>query len=172
MTTTTDPLNQVDFETVAGLANAIAADPSKGATVWKADVTWKGGFRTETRIRDFVPTPCDEPSGLGGGDTAPNPVEQLLGALGSCLAIGVAANATAREIAIQSLTVTVDGDLDLSTFLGLTQGHAGYEGIRAHITLESEADPAAVEDLVRHVVSTSPVGHTLAREIPLTVTHR
>lgn len=168
--TTTYKLNQVDFDTVAGLAGAITEDPSKAATAWRAEVTWKGGFRTETRIRDFGPSPCDEPAGLGGSDTAPNPVEQLLGAFGSCLAIGVAANATARNIEIEKLAITVDGDLDLTTFLGLAEGHAGFEGIRASISLETAADPTEVEDLIRHVVSTSPVGHTLAREIPLTVT--
>lgn len=170
--TTTYNLNQVDFDTVAGLAGAITEDPSKAATAWRAEVTWKGGFRTETRIRDFEPSPCDEPAGLGGSDTAPNPVEQLLGAFGSCLAIGVAANATARNIEIEKLAIAVDGDLDLTTFLGLAEGHAGFEGIRASISLETGADPAEVEDLIRHVVATSPVGHTLAREIPLTVTRR
>lgn len=45
------------------------------------------------RSGDFDPIPSDEPAGLGGSDTAPNPVEQVLGALGKCLAVGYAANA-------------------------------------------------------------------------------
>lgn len=30
-------------------------------------------------VRDFPPAPSDEPAGLGGSDTAANPVEQVVG---------------------------------------------------------------------------------------------
>lgn len=169
--TTTSVLNQVDLQAVSGLAEAIGADPVKGHTRWSASVEWKGGFRTRSRIRQFDPVPCDEPSALGGTDTASNPVEQLLAALGSCLAVGVAANASARGLAIDSLQISVEGDLDLATFLGLAEDHAGFSDIRAEIELRSSASTEEVDDLLRHVVATSPVGHTLARPIPLTVTH-
>lgn len=169
--TTTQILNQVDLAAVSGLAQTISADPEKAQTRWSTSVEWNGGFRTQSSVREFDPVPCDEPAALGGTDTAPNPVEQLLSALGSCLAVGVAANASARGVAIESLQVAVEGDLDLSTFLGLTDGHAGFSGIRAEISLASSASDEDVDDLLRHVVATSPVGHTLARPIPLTVTH-
>lgn len=168
---TTYTLNDCNLAAVAALTEAIAADPHRGATTWKADVSWIGGFRSQARIREFSPVASDEPEALGGTDTAPNPVEQLLGAFGNCLAVGVAANATARRIPIERLDISLEGDLDLHTFLGLAQGHAGFDSIRARIHLESNADPAEVEDLIRHVVSTSPVGHTLAHEVPVTVTH-
>ncbi len=45
--------------------------------------------------------------------------EQLLGALGNCLAVGYAANATGAGITINDLSVDLQGDLDLHTFLGL-----------------------------------------------------
>ncbi len=169
--TTTYTLNDCDIATVAALTQAISADPEKAATTWRADVSWKGGFRSEASIREFPPVASDEPTGLGGTDTAPNPVEQLLGALGNCLAVGVAANATARSIAIDRLDISLEGDLDLTAFLGLAPGHAGFGSIRARIHLETSADPGVVDDLIRHVVDTSPVGHTLAREVPLRISH-
>lgn len=169
--TTTQVLNQVDLAAVSGLADAIVADPEKAHTRWTSSVEWSGGFRTQSSVRQFDPVPCDEPAALGGTDTAPNPVEQLLSALGNCLAIGVAANASVRGVAIESLSVSVEGDLDLSTFLGLADDHAGFSDIRAEIALTSSASVQDVDDLIRHVVATSPVGHTLSRSIPLTVTH-
>ena len=169
MTTSTLTLNNVDIAAVGALAHAIAADPTKANTTWSASVSWDGGFHTTTRIRDFAPIATDEPEGLGGGDTAPNPVEQLLGALGSCLAIGYAANATAAGIRIDDLRVEVEGDLNLKSFLGLDPGHAGYDTLRATVHIESDADDAALAALHDTVVRTSPVGHTLASEIPLTV---
>jgi uncharacterized OsmC-like protein len=169
MTTSTTTLNDVDIATVGALADAITADPVKANTIWNASVSWDGGFHTTTTIRDFAPIPTDEPEALGGTDTAPNPVEQLLGALGSCLAIGYAANATAVGIRIDSLRIDVEGDLNLKSFLGLEPGHAGYDTLRASVHIESDATDDAIAALHDTVVATSPVGHTLASAIPVTV---
>jgi uncharacterized OsmC-like protein len=169
MTTSTLTLNNVDIAAVGALADAITADPVKADTTWSASVSWDGGFRTTTTIRDFAPIPTDEPEGLGGTDTAPNPVEQLLGALGSCLAIGYAANASAVGIRIDNLRIDVEGDLNLKSFLGLEPGNAGYDTLRASVHIESDATDDAIAALHDTVVATSPVGHTLAGAIPLTV---
>ena len=83
--------------------------------------------RTETSHRAH----SGEPLALGGEDTAPNPVEQLLAALGNCLAVGFTANASVAGIELKSLRVELAGDLELKTFLGLDDGDAGYETITA-----------------------------------------
>jgi uncharacterized OsmC-like protein len=169
MTTSTTTLNDVNIAAVGALADAITADPNKADTTWRASVSWDGGFRTTTNIAGFAPIASDEPKGLGGTETAPNPVEQLLGALGSCLAIGYAANATAAGIEIDALRIEVEGDLNLKSFLGLEPGHAGYDTLHATVHIESDADDDVIAALHDTVVATSPVGHTLQGAIPLTV---
>ena len=172
MTTTeaTDAINEVNIGAVAGLAAKIQEQPDVASTTWKASVAWQGGFRSEASVREFAPVPSDEPSGLGGTDTAANPVEQLLGALGNCLAVGYAANATAAGIEIRSLSVDLEGDLDLHTFLGLNpEGNAGYQGIRVAVHLDSDASREQLAALHQRVVSTSPVGHTLSRPVDLQI---
>lgn len=168
-TTTSNTLNSVNLDTVGQLVSVIQDEATKADTVWRSTVEWKGGFRSEARSRDFAPTQSDEPLALGGDDTAPNPVEQLLGALGNCLAVGYAANASAAGIELLSLKIELEGDLDLHTFLGLTDGNAGFESITATVAVESEASREAIDDLHVKVVSTSPVGHTLSRTVPVTV---
>lgn len=163
------PLNGVDIAAVGGLAAAIVDDAAKAATTWSASVRWNGGFRSEASIRDFAPISSDEPRGLGGSDGAPNPVEQLLGALGNCLAVGYAANASVAGIELRDLRVDVSGDLDLHTFLGLRDGHAGFSSISVAVHIDSDADEAALEALHRRVTSTSPVGHTLGAAIPVDI---
>jgi uncharacterized OsmC-like protein len=170
MTTVQGRLNDVDIEAVGSLVGAIQEDSTKANTVWSSTVTWKGGFASEASSREFAPTPSDEPESLGGEDTAANPVEQLLGAFGNCLAVGYAANATVAGIELKDVRIELDGDLDLHTFLGLDEGHAGFSGIRARVYIDSDADEAALTALHEKVTSTSPVGHTLARGIPLEVT--
>lgn len=170
MSVTTTQLNAVEIDAVGALAQAIVDDPTKAATVWSASVTWDGAFRSSAAIRNFDARPSDEPPGLGGTDTAPNPVEQLLAAFGNCLAVGYAANATLRGIEIDALRIDVSGDLDLHTFLGLDpDGNAGFSSISVDVHLETEADPDEVAALHAAVAATSPVGHTLSRAVPLTI---
>ncbi len=169
MTTSIINLNDVDITAIGALAEAITSDPTKADTTWKASIAWDGGFRTTTTIRDFATIATDEPRGLGGTETAPNPVEHLLGALGSCLAIGYAANASIAGVRIDDLRIDIEGDLNLKSFLGIEPGNAGYETIRATVHIETDADDATVAALHEAVVATSPVGHTLNRAVPLTV---
>ena len=130
---------------------------------------WRGGFRNEILVRDLPPTYADEPEALGGTDTAANPVEQVLGALGACLAIGYTAGAVARGITIEDLRIEVAGNIDLPVFFGLADGHAGYERVDARVYLTSDAPRAEIEALHADVVRTSPVGNTLQRPAALVV---
>ena len=172
MTTTTDgQLNQVDLGAMSALVDKIKQRPSAALTTWSAKVRWTGAFRSEAAVRSFAPIASDEPSGIGGTDSAPNPVEQLLGALGNCLAVGYAANASVAGITIRDLRIDLDGDIDLRTFLGLADGHAGFSVIRVTVHLDSDADDAAVAELHKKVATTSPVGHTLSKAIPVEINH-
>ena len=167
--TVTTTLNDVDIASVASLAAKIQEQPEVGDTKWAAEVKWDGGFRSKASIRDFAAARSDEPNQLGGTNTGPNPVEQVLGALGNCLAVGYAANATAAGITINDLTINVEGDLDLHTFLGLKEGNAGFSGISVKVKLDSDASPEALQALHEKVKQTSPVGHTLNRAVPVDI---
>lgn len=165
----TASLNDVNIEAVAGLAGKIQQQPEVAATQWNATVNWKGGFRSEATVRDFAPMQSDEPPALGGTDTGPNPVEQVLAALGNCLAVGYAANATAAGIELNDLTIELEGDLDLHTFLGLSPGNAGYENISVNVKIDSDASAEEIQALHEKVIGTSPVGHTLSRAVPVSI---
>ncbi len=165
----TTNLNDVNIASVAGLAAKIQQSPDVAATRWKAEVSWKGGFRSEASVREFASSLSDEPEQLGGTNTGPNPVEQLLGALGNCLAVGYAANATIAGITINDMNIEVEGDLDLHTFLGLNEGHAGFSGISATVKIDSDASPEALQALHDKVIGSSPVGHTLNRAVPVNI---
>lgn len=167
--TLTTKINNVNLDAVKALAERIVEDPDSAQTVWRAEVRWNRAFRSEAKIRDFDPIPSDEPPALGGDDTAPNPVEQVLGALGNSLVVGYAANAATKGITINDLRIELEGDLDLHAFLGLRPGNAGYESIRVRTYLDTNASEDELQELHRTVISTSPVGHTLSRALPLEI---
>jgi uncharacterized OsmC-like protein len=162
-------INGIDTTTIATLGSKLQ-EPGQGDTLWKAEVIWQGGFRNQIRIRDLPAGYADEPEVLGGTNTAPNPVEQLLGALGSCLAIGYTANASVRGIQIEELRLELEGHIDLPVFLGLREGHAGYPDIAVRVFLKADAPQQTLEELHQHVLRTSPVGQTIEKAIPVHAT--
>ena len=159
--------NGVNATAVVEYARQLQADAPADGTPFRAEVRWRGGFRNEIQIRDLAPLYADEPEILGGTNTAPNPVEQVLGALGSCLAIGYTAGAVARGITIDDLRIELAGNIDLPVFFGLAAGHAGYERIDARVYIKSDASQASIDALHADVVRTSPVGNTLERPASL-----
>jgi uncharacterized OsmC-like protein len=166
----TDSLpNGVNATAVVEYARQLQTSAPPDGTPFRAEVRWRGGFRNEIVVRDLPPTYADEPAILGGTDTAPNPVEQVLGALGSCLSIGYTAGAVARGITIDDLRIELAGNIDLPVFFGLAAGHAGYERIDARVYIKSDASPASIAALHADVVRTSPVGNTLERPAALHV---
>jgi uncharacterized OsmC-like protein len=169
VTTQIAPANGVDLSPVAALVEKISADPAAAELSFAARTRWTGGVASVTEVREHEGIAVDEPAALAGVDGAPNPVEYLLAALGSCLTVGYVAGATARGIELRSLELELEGTLDLGVFLGLTQGHAGYKRVDVTTTIESDATAEELEALHAHVVKTSPVGHTLTNPIELDV---
>lgn len=149
---------------------SLERNPDHAQMSWRASVRWLGGLRSEAKVRKFDPVDSDEPEAIGGTDIAPNPVEQLLAALGNCYAVGYAVNASLAGIEIRSLEIELEGDLDLDVFMGLRRGKAGFHAIRATVRLDADGDDEAIQRLHDEVVGASPVGHTLTVPVPVSVT--
>ena len=159
-------VNGVDMGAVQNLVGALKSDPEKLKSVWRSRVQWKQGFRNEFSSREHASIAVDEPTVLGGTDTAPNPAELLLGAVGTCLSIGYTLNAAARGINLEALDLEVEGDIDLGVFTGVAEeGNPGYSDIRVRANIKSDASPEAIQALHEHVVRTSPICSTVSRPV-------
>lgn len=162
-----------NLEQLQGLVSAVREDPAKGRTVWEVDTSWKGGFKSEAKIKSYGRShtvQMDEPAALGGGDTAPNMVEVVLGAYGCCLTTGYVMNAAQRGIRLEGVEVKLKGDLDLQGFFGLSSSvPPGYQGVEAEVSLKApDATERQLRDLHEHVVKTSPVGCIISRPLKVT----
>lgn len=159
-----------------GLDSLIAsgkANPKVIKTL-KCRTVAEGKFRHANYIRALPPYIVDEPPALLGDDTAPNPSEASLAALGSCLAVGLHANAVHRGWTVEKLELELEGDLNITGVWGtgdLGEKPVGFTDVRVKVDMAcrdvSDADVAA---LVEHVKKWSPVANTFTRPVNLELT--
>jgi uncharacterized OsmC-like protein len=138
----------------------------------KCRTVLEGKFRHLNYIRNLSAHIVDEPPGLLGDDTAPNPTEALLAALGSCLSVGIHANAVARGITLYKLELELEGDINITSVWGvgdLSPKQLGLTAVRAKVHLEGDASRAALDELVAHANVWSPVANTVRNPVQLSV---
>lgn len=178
----TTVLNGWDVEAMTEAVEGVRQDPESGRLTWRSRVRWDGGFGLDARTvaieqsgevlaRRFTMR-GDHPPELLGSNTGPTAVELLLGALGSCMAGTFAAQATARGVEIESLTVEVEGDIDLNGFFGLKPVPAGVSDVKLRFDVRADADEAALKEVLEAARSLSPVFDSVTRPIPVETTVR
>src|SRR5271170_1475370 len=138
----------------------------------KCKTVAEGKFRHANYIRSLPPYIVDEPPGLLGDDTAPNPSEASLAALGSCLAVGLHANAVANGITVYRLEIELEGDLNITAVWGtgdLSEKPVGFTDVRAKVTFEADRPREELKALVAHARVWSPMANTFSRPVNLEV---
>jgi uncharacterized OsmC-like protein len=169
---TSTGLAPIDRDGLLRLIAAGKADP-KAVRTLKCRTVAEGRFRHLNFIRALPPYIVDEPPGLLGDDTAPNPSEASLAALGSCLAVGLHANAVHRGWKVRRLELELEGDLNISAVWGTGDTGdkpVGFTDVRVKVDMDCEnASQDEVQRLIRHVTQWSPVANTFTRPVNLTV---
>jgi putative redox protein len=146
---------------------ALRSDPKEAAAIFSAASRQVEGLRSEARIRQFTVT-IDEPPGLGGTDAGPNPVELVLAALAACQEITYRAYATALGVPLESVSVSLEGGLDLRGFFAVSDDvRPGFTGVRGTVTLTSSAPAAELEKLKAIVDAHCPVLDILRSPVPV-----
>lgn len=169
MTTTLNPIDRIGLE---ALAQKGKANPGNVATL-KTRTVCEGKFRNLNFVRALPAHVIDEPPHLLGDDTAPNPSEAALATLGSCLSVGLHANAVARGIALSKIELELEGDINVTSVWGVgdaTPGKVlGFTDIRVKVYLEGDASASELQALVAHANQYSPVANTMRNPVGVTV---
>ena len=146
---------------------SLRIDPKQAAAVFSADSRQVEGLRSEARIRQFAVT-IDEPPSLSGTDAGPNPVELVLAALAACQEITYRAYATALGVPLDSVSVSLKGDLDLRGFFAVgDDARPGFTRVRGTVTLKSPAPPEDLAKLKAVVDAHCPVLDILKNTTPV-----
>jgi uncharacterized OsmC-like protein len=166
---TITPVNRDDL---VRLSEKGKANPEAVRTL-KVKTVLENKFRHLNYIRSLPPQVIDEPPGLLGDDTAPNPSEAVLAALGSCLSVGIHANAVYRNIRLTKVELELEGDINITAVWGTGDTAedkvVGFSAVRAKVRLEGDAPREQLDALIRHADRWSPVANTLRLPVELTV---
>ncbi|PTQ51980.1 MAG: OsmC family protein [Brockia lithotrophica] len=126
----------------------------------RAEARWAGGMKVRVASRGHEIS-VDEPSELGGEDTAMNPMELLLGALGACVTLMCVAFAPKFRVKVRDARATIEGDFDPRGFQGLADVRYGFSRVRLDLRLDAEGDERDVERLAHFAFERCPVSDTL-----------
>lgn len=160
----------LDMETFAATKAHVAKNPKDGQGSFETVTEWQDGAQAVTRARSFV-IQTDEPAPLGGTDAAIDPMELLLGALGSCLTIGWVTQANLRGVDFRNLKITVSAPFDLRGYLALDDKvRPGFGSLEYRVEVDSDADQRVLDEIRAAAEATSPMFDNILRATPVTGT--
>lgn len=177
--TITAVINGVNVDRMGGMIQTVQQNSNLATFQFRAKNRWiTGGHNCSTiqsfygpgqedtsRRKPFV-LDADEPRVLLGTDQGANPYEFVLHALAAGLTTSLVYHAAARDIHIESVESTLEGDLDLQGFLGLSdQVRPGYKEIRVRFTIKADAPAEELEKLTK----LSPVYDIVSNPVPVSI---
>jgi uncharacterized OsmC-like protein len=175
-------INGVNVDDLLGTVDSVKAAPAIAKFRFRVRNQWAGASQNTSTVNEFHgagqelsrPRPfvleADEPAILLGKDAAANPVEHLLHALAACLTTSMVYHAAARDIQIEEVESSLEGDLDLHGFLELDRNiRAGYQGIRVDFKIKADVPDDQLQAIVELGTSHSPVFDSLTNGVPVSV---
>jgi uncharacterized OsmC-like protein len=158
----------MSFDTlIAKTRQAFAGDAARAHVVLSAQGTLVGVTEVDvtTGAHSFA---VDEPRSIGGGGAAASPVQYALASLGSCQAITYRFWAAHLGITLDSVTVRVEGDLDLRGFFGVNDGvRPGFTAIRVEVTVAGPESEERYAELAAAVDAHCPVLDLFQNPVPV-----
>ena len=161
-------LRPIDRDGLMTFAEKGRANPQMKGTN-KVHTVTEGQYRTVSYVNGHQVV-VDEPLHLFGQDTAPAPGEIVLSGLGGCLAVGITAVATWKQVKLTKLEVFLEGDIGNPAAWGAGGAdkeaeEMGFQEIRVKVNVEGDATREELDEIVRHANKFSPVANTMRNPI-------
>lgn len=162
MTTTHTPVdNGVNVEALLGARQALSETPEAASFTWRATCEWQSGTHSRSVVEGFFGLgaeqhhrtrfvfDADHPEIFASADKGATPVEYVLVGLASCLTAGVAAVAQHRQIQLNRVSATIEGDMDVRGILGADSDvRNGFHGVKVTYDIDAEASSGEIKAIV------------------------
>ena len=184
MTTTQKPAasNGVNVQALLDARTALSGAPEGAKFTWRATNEWKVGTHSESKVEEFFGLgdnqqhkstftySADHPEVFASEDQGATPVEFVLVGLASCLTAGVAAVAQNRDIQLNSVKATIEGDMDILGILGGDpEVRNGFNDIKVKYDIDADATQEEIEALVAQSQKRSAVFDVITNPTNVTV---
>lgn len=171
-TTVTSYLRPIDRDGLLAFAEKGRNNPGTRGTN-KVHTVTDGQYRTVSHVNQHEVV-VDEPLHLFGEDTAPAPGEIVLSGLGGCLAVGITAVATWKQVKLSKLEIFLEGDIGNPAAWGaggaeMKPEDMGFQEIRVKVLVEGDATREELDEIVQHANYFSPVANTMRNPIPFSI---
>lgn len=172
--------NNFNLEALGEYVQVITNDSAEAIASLGVTANWKGGVTTEitthpkkigsTVVEKQFKYLIDEPKELLGNDLHPNPQDYILGGLAGCMMVGFVAGATAKGITLESVSLTIVGELDLRGFLEVSQdASVGFETLQFNFIVKGSGTQEDYDAIAQHVRKISPGYNTIANPVKITI---
>lgn len=183
MTITDNPIdNGVNVDALLGAREALTQAPAAAAFTWRASCDWIRGTHATTEVQSFFGLgeehergghriDTDHPEIFASEDNGMTPPETVLAGLAGCLTAGVATVATNRGITLNSVSASIEGDMDLQGILGIDPDvRNGFGTVRVHFEIDADASDDEIAALVAQSQKRSAVYDLLTNPTTVVVT--
>jgi uncharacterized OsmC-like protein len=153
--------NGVNVEALLQAREALSEAPEAAQFKWRASCSWVHGTHCHSEVEQFYGLGenqnhkrcfkfnADHPEVFAAEDNGATPVEYVLVGLASCLTAGVASVAQNRNIQLNSVKATLEGDMDLQGILGIDGDvRNGYQRIKVVFDIDADASREDIEAVV------------------------
>ncbi|MES2402142.1 MAG: OsmC family protein [Pseudomonadota bacterium] len=167
-------LKPIDATGLSAFAAKGKANPASRGTN-KVHTVMQGMYRSLSYVGEHQPVVVDEPLHLFGENTAPAPGEIVLSGLGGCLAVGITAVATWKQVRLSKLEIFMEGDIGNPAAWGAGGAlkeakDMGFQAIRVKVVVEGDASREVLDEIVQHANFYSPVANSMRNPIPFEIT--
>jgi uncharacterized OsmC-like protein len=138
-------INRINIEVFKETIEKGKNDSSSYLKSLEIEGTWRlnanGGPQFETKLKTEnageILVQSDETIILGGGGTAPNPVQYCIGGLLACFSATYVKWASMKGVSLKSFKIKSTANMDLSPALGLTE-NPPLNNLRIELEIESD----------------------------------
>lgn len=173
-------INNFNLEALGQYVEVIKNDASEAVAALAITANWKGGVTTEitthpkkigsTLVAKEFKYLIDEPQELLGNNLHPNPQDYILGGLAGCMMVGFVAGATVKGIELESVSLTIAGELDLRGFLEVSpDASIGFEALKFNFLVKGSGTQEDYDAIAEHVRKISPGYNTIANPVKITI---
>jgi uncharacterized OsmC-like protein len=174
--------NGVNVEALLGAKKALAETPEAAMFGWRTTCNWVNGTHSHCVVEDFsglgqehkhlkrFTFDADHPECFAASDTGATPVEYVLVGLASCLTAGIASVAQMRNIQLNTVRATIQGNMDIQGILGMDKDvRNGFDQIMVNFDIDADASAEDIEAIVAQSQKRSAVYDIIANPGNITV---